>query len=245
MPADHKFDLVILDYDGTLSNTRLAIAHCLQRAFAECGRPIADAARIMSIVQKGLPLRPTCLLVDPNLTCDAGAIDELVEAYRRCYRSEGERLVDAFPGAETVLRQLRQRGISCVVVSNKGVEAVEHSLERHGLRSLVGAVFADTLGRPRKPDRALFTLCIQPNFPGVAQDRMLMVGDTELDIEFARNSGIACCWAAYGFGERRRCLALGPDYLIEDIAKLPALVASARCGEAPNLFAPECSVRHP
>lgn len=226
MPAERMFDLVILDYDGTLSNTRLAIAHCLERTFADCGRPIAETSRIMSIVQKGLPLRPTCLLVDPNLAWNAGALEELVDAYRRCYRSEGERLIDTFPGVETALRQLRRLGISCVVVSNKGIKAVEHALERHSLRSLVGAVFADRPGTPQKPDRALLTLCIQPNFPGIDQDRMLMVGDTELDIEFAKNSGIACCWAAYGFGDRRRCLALGPDYLIDDIAELPALAGA-------------------
>jgi phosphoglycolate phosphatase len=226
MAAERRFDLVILDYDGTLSNTRLAIAHCLERAFAECGRPIAETARIMPIVQKGLPLRPTCLLVDPTLAWNVGALEELVDAYRRCYRCEGERLIDTFPGAETALRQLRRLGISCVVVSNKGAEAVEHALEQQGLRLFVDAVFADLPGRPQKPDRALLTVCIQPNFPGVARDRMLMVGDTEVDVEFAKNCGIACCWAAYGFGDRRRCLALGPHYVIEDITELPALAGA-------------------
>jgi phosphoglycolate phosphatase len=179
------------------------------------------------------------------LAWSVGALEDLVDAYRRCYRSEGERLIDAFPGAETALRQLRRLGISCVVVSNKGIEAVEHALERHSLRSLVGAVFADRPGAPQKPAPSLLTLCIQPNFPGIASDRMLMVGDTEIDIEFAKNSGIACCWAAYGFGDRRRCLALGPDYLIEDIAELPALLAPPLSRQTLELLRPKPSARHP
>jgi phosphoglycolate phosphatase len=246
MPADSKFDLVILDFDGTLSNTRLAIAHCLQRAFAVSGRPIADPARIMPIVRKGLPLQPTGLLLDPTLAWNAGALEEIVSAYRRFYHKEGEWLVDAFPEAESALRRLHHGGVRCAVVSNKGVQAVERSLRRHGLRPFVDAVFAEQPETPRKPDGALMSVCIRPHFPSVASDRMLMVGDTELDIEFAKNCGIACCWAAYGFGDRHRCLALGPNYLIEHIADLPALVAEANFREPTTMtFDAEPPQRYP
>jgi phosphoglycolate phosphatase len=246
MPADRKFDLVILDFDGTLSNTRLAIAHCLQCAFAVSGRPIADPARIMPIVQKGLPLRQTVLLLDPSLAWNAGALEEIVSTYRRLYHKEGEWLVDAFPEAEFALRQLHHGGVRCVVVSNKGLQAIERSLQRHGLRPFVDAVFAEQPETPRKPDGAVMSVCIQPHFPGVASDRMLMVGDTELDIEFAKNCGIACCWAAYGFGDRQRCLALGPEYLIEHIAELPGLVAESMFHQPPiKTFDTEPSQRSP
>jgi len=70
----------------------------------------------------------------------------------------------------------------------------------------------------------LLTDRIAPKFPQIAKARMLMIGDTEVDIQFARASQIKCCWAAYGFGERSRCLALTPDYRIEIIGDLPTIV---------------------
>jgi phosphoglycolate phosphatase len=54
-----------------------------------------------------------------------------------------------------------------------------------------------------------------------------MVGDTETDIQLAKNSGMACCWASYGYGEAERCRALEPEYEISSIAELPALVHGA------------------
>jgi phosphoglycolate phosphatase len=56
--------------------------------------------------------------------------------------------------------------------------------------------------------------------------RMLMVGDTETDIVFAKASGIACCWASYGYGDMGRCRALAPQYEIAGIADLPPLLGS-------------------
>ena len=51
-----------------------------------------------------------------------------------------------------------------------------------------------------------------------------MVGDTEIDIQFAKASGISCCWASYGYGDKARCRKLEPEYRIDSIAELPALI---------------------
>jgi phosphoglycolate phosphatase len=71
----------------------------------------------------------------------------------------------------------------------------------------------------------LLTDHIAPKFSHIAKTRTLMIGDTEVDIRFAQASGIACCWAAYGFGNRQRCMALSPRYRIDNIDKLPAIVS--------------------
>ena len=224
MPAETVFDVAILDYDGTLSDTRLAIAHCLQRAFAERGRPIAMSERIMRVINKGLSLRETCALLDPDLDGQEPAIDELIIMYRTVYQLEGESLIKTFPGAKKTLQEVHARGVRCIVVSNKGADAVNRSLDRCGLAEFVDMVLADQPGMPHKPDPAMLTDHIEPKFPDVSRDRMLMVGDTEVDIVFAKNAGLECCWAAYGFGDRRRCLALGPEYSIESIDELPLLI---------------------
>jgi phosphoglycolate phosphatase len=56
---------------------------------------------------------------------------------------------------------------------------------------------------------------------------MLMIGDTEADIKFAHASEIACCWAAYGFGDRQHCMALSPEYIIEHIDELRNILSSS------------------
>ena len=220
------FDAVIFDYDGTLVDTRQAIARCLKLSFAEQGRALPPADQIASVVDKGLPLDDTCRLLDPGLREQREAGAAIVGIYRALYGSEGEPLVSLFPEVGQTLRLIHAHGIKCLVVSNKGIDAIRRSLDRYELSPLIDDVFGDEPGYPHKPDPALLRQRIAPALPHIGSDRMLMVGDTEVDILFARNAGIACCWAAYGFGDPARCRALKPDCEIAGIAELPARLVS-------------------
>ncbi|HTV35709.1 MAG TPA: HAD family hydrolase, partial [Xanthobacteraceae bacterium] len=223
MAAENVFELIIFDYDGTLSDTRLAIAHCLERALMSHSRSL-PGERLMPAVNSGLPLRDTLLLLDPALHDDRGVLEEIVTTYRAVYRDEGEPLIQVFPGAREALKELHASGIECVVVSNKGFDAVVRSLDRHGMTPFLTRVFAERPGFPVKPDPELLNDHILQRALPVPRERTLMVGDTEIDIAFAKRAGIASCWAAYGFGDRESCLALSPTHVIEAIGELPALV---------------------
>jgi phosphoglycolate phosphatase len=224
MPARTRFDLLIFDFDGTLCDTRFAIVHCLERALAKYGRPIPPPEQTASIVSRGLSLPETIVLLDPGLRAQSDAVTELMGTYRSFYRSESDPLIKMVPGAEMTLQRVHARGAKCIVVSNKGVDAIHRSLDRYELAPFIGLVFGEAPGVSFKPDPALLTDRIIPKFPQIDKARMLMIGDTEVDIKFAHACGIACCWAAYGFGDRQRCMALSPEYHIETIEELEEIV---------------------
>ena len=227
MPASSRFDLLIFDFDGTLCDTRVAIAHCLERALGKYGRPIPPPEHTASIVSKGLSLSETIIALDPSLTEGGDAITEMVNAYRSFYRSEADALIKVFPGAAAELASLHAGGAKCIVVSNKGVDAIHRSLDRFELKPFIDIVLGEEPGLPFKPDPALLVGRIVPKFPQIAKARMLMIGDTEVDIKFAHAAQIACCWAAYGFGSRQNCMALLPEYTIEIIGELGAIVSES------------------
>jgi phosphoglycolate phosphatase len=89
-------------------------------------------------------------------------------------------------------------------------------------------VFGDEPNLPKKPDPAILTGHILPRYPDLRQDHILIVGDTETDILFAKAAGVASCWASYGYGEPERCRELKPDHVITTIEQLPALVRSGQ-----------------
>src|SRR5580658_3004364 len=134
MPAGTRFDLLIFDFDGTLCDTRFAIAHCLERALAKYGRPIPPPELPASIVSKGLSLPETFVQLDPGLRAQSDAIAELVGTYRSFYRAEGDPLITMCAGTDVVLQTMRAREVKCIVVSNKGAEAIDRSLDRYKLR---------------------------------------------------------------------------------------------------------------
>jgi phosphoglycolate phosphatase len=220
------FRLVIFDYDGTLFDTRPAIVHCIGRAFEEYGRsnPAHDA--VAGIVGTGATLLDTLLLLDPGLRRDRTALNDLVITYRNLYRDESTALLRAFPGVPAILQHLRLNGIRCAVVSNKGVDAVRRSFDETGLGSLIDVVVGEQPGTPKKPDPRVVTDLIAPRFD-LRRDEMLMVGDTEIDILFAKRAGIASCWVSYGYGAPAHCRAGEPDYEISSISHLREIVAKS------------------
>jgi phosphoglycolate phosphatase len=217
------FEAIIFDYDGTLFDTQSAIVHCIRRTFAQSGRPIPEIEAILHTVRGGLTLQDTFSILDEGLRSDRRALQEYVSTYRAIYLVESAPLLKPFSGVETVLQQIHTAGVKCLVVSNKGVVAIRRSLDESRLTAFVDMIMGDEPGLPRKPDPTLITHHVLPNYPLLRRARILMVGDTEIDIQFAKAAGISCCWASYGYGETERCRALAPEYEISGIEALPAL----------------------
>lgn len=218
------FAAVIFDYDGTLFDTRPAIVRCIKQTFDECGRPIPAHEAIASAVQSGLALQDTFLTLDSRLPNDRVSLNELVRHYRKLYADEGSALLKPFAGVGRALQQLHEGGAACLIVSNKGIGAIRRSLEQNNLARFVDLVFADQSGLPKKPDPAILVDHILPRYAQLVAEQIVMVGDTEIDILFAKRTGMFSCWASYGYGEAGRCRKLAPDYEISAIDELPALV---------------------
>ena len=222
----NAFAAIIFDYDGTLFDTRAAIVHCIRRTFEQSGRPMPANDAIMRTVKSGIALQDTFAILDEGLRGDRAALDAQVKIYRSFYLTEGTPLLRPFSGVAEVLNQIHAAGTKCLVVSNKGVAAIRRSLDESRLTAFIDVIMGDEPGLPRKPDPALITHYILPRYPLLRREQILMVGDTETDIQFAKAGGISCCWASYGFGEAERCRALTPDYEIAGIEALPAIALS-------------------
>jgi phosphoglycolate phosphatase len=218
------FEVIVFDYDGTLFDTRPAIIHCIRRAFAKRGRPVPEIEAVANVVTTGLPLQGALFALDRNLRGDQSTFNDLVGLYRTLYRDEGTPLLKPFAGTEDTLQLLHAAGAINVVVSNKGIAAIHQSLDQCRLSGFVDVVFGDEPGLPKKPDPAIILDHILPRYVRLQKERILMVGDTEVDIVFAKNAGISCCWASYGYGDAGRCRTLRPEHEIGGITELPALV---------------------
>jgi len=223
------YSLLLFDYDGTLCDTRRAIAHSLGRTFGAHGLPAPAPAPLAAAIRAGLPLLDTLRALWP---ADPGRVTpDWLATYRAIYVAEAEDLVTPFPGAETVLATAQARAVPVVVLSNKGTQVLENSLIRLGLRPYVALLLGDGSfpGRPLplKPDPAQFTEIIRPRFPDIPPDEILMVGDAPPDLRFAQNCGIAAGWARYGYGEPAACRALRPAHEFGALAEVLPLVAGA------------------
>lgn len=235
--ARSDMDTLLLDFDGTICETAPAIRFSLETAFSELRVDLPDPRRIEPSIGSGLTLRETIQFLHPSSNISPEEILELERRYREVYSSEGCQYEVLFSGAETTLEECA-RHARIILLSNKGLKAIEAAIDRFALGQYVSAVLAERPDIPWKPDARLFDE-VQQRVPGVLRDRTLVVGDTETDLRFARNAGLSSCWAVYGYGHNARCRAVGFNYVLDDLESLPRILQDWSVQRSPEPAFPE------
>ncbi|MCF1504706.1 HAD family hydrolase [Afifella sp. H1R] len=215
-----SYRIVLIDFDGTLADTRRSVVACMGRTLAESGFAMPEEEKIQEVIAAGLPLDEAVAVLVPQLAPEE--IPRCVETYRDKYPAIDAEHTQLFEGAHETLAALNAAGMAVVVLSNKGVRAIEATLARFEIE--VSAIIAAEPGAPMKPDPAVFHERVVPRFGARPLGDYLMVGDTRADLAFAKAAGIAACFARYGYGDASDCLALAPEHVIATLGELKALV---------------------
>jgi phosphoglycolate phosphatase len=222
---------IIFDFDGTICDSYPAIDYCLEQTFLKykltlpaedvrrqvigSGKGIGDSIRLLNREQAPFPDH---------------TIDMMTLAYREIYSTEGYRYAKLYAGAFDLFKTLHDHGIIIIVASNKGLHAVKSSLTLHGLIEFTSDIIAEgvfTKEKTRmKPDPMIFEEFIKPKYPLINAANGMMVGDTDIDIRFAKNCHLVSCWAAYGYGDVSECLKAEPHYRIDSLSELSVLLFS-------------------
>jgi phosphoglycolate phosphatase len=189
-------ELVVFDLDGTLVDSSRDIASAVNALIEELGgRPLADAV-IVEMVGEGAELLVLRALARASLDPETpGALHRFLELY------DTRLMVHTCPysGMVETLDRLEGR-IPLSVLTNKPARATALLLQGLGLRHYFGEVIGGDTAWGRKPHPAgLIHLAATA---GVAPQRVLMVGDSAIDLATARNAGTRICLVRYGFGYR-------------------------------------------
>lgn len=224
MTLNPGYELLLLDFDGTLASTHEDVLWCMRRTFESLEVEPPPPATVLGTI--GLLLEHAVeSLRPPGHPVPNSA---WVSTYRRIFHDEAGPRTYFFAGARAVLHEAKRRGIETAVVSNRGSNSIETLLQALGpMRP------RHILGRDRvmfrKPDARLLHCDLRRRFPAIRADAMLVVGDTPTDLRFARAAGLAACWAEYGYGNRARCLRYSPKYVIRSFPELLRVFADGAC----------------
>jgi phosphoglycolate phosphatase len=223
--ATARPEVVLLDFDGTLAATHLAVIECVNRTAAELGYTMVEREKISVAIAGGLSLPETFAMAIRDLT--PHQVAACVDAYRGLYAEVDLQHSRLFDGVKPTIKTIHEAGVHLAVLSNKGPIAIAGALQRFGLAPFIEQVLAADPGLPTKPDAALFDLRIAPAFPNAPRFAFLMVGDTTADIRFAKSIGIPSCWASYGYGDPISCKQLAPEHEISCFAELLSILSLA------------------
>lgn len=189
-------ELIIFDFDGTLSDSKTSIVLTFQHACRELGYPVPEPEVIAPLI--GLPLVemfPRSL--SPSQSRSAlgeEQIEALVQAYRGAYIPIDRQHTRLFDGVEAMLTSLGQYKLA--IATSKTQSGANASLTRSGLFPHFDLIVGhDTVARP-KPNPDMIEHVLQEL--GVAPDKAVMVGDTHFDLEMADAAGVRALGVAWG-----------------------------------------------
>lgn len=210
---DGKPELLIFDWDGTLMDSEARIVACMQAAAADLKFSIPDSDNTKNII--GLGLMEAISKLFPEL--GEGAVVAMSERYRHHFLRENETPSSLFPGAGETIRELAGAGYLLAVATGKGRRGLDLVLESTGLSDCFQTTRCadETFSKPHP--EMLLQILDQLN---VSPERALMIGDTEYDLQMARNAGVKSVAVSYGVHSLARLLAHGPVFFLDDIREL-------------------------
>ena len=206
--------LIILDFDGTLADTRSLIVKTMQQTLLALGLEFRTDDQCTAMI--GLPLKQAFTNLMP-LTGEMG--ERCAETYRRIFNENNAvYTVPAFPNVLETLHRLSEKGYILTIASSRSHRSLMEFVEDMHLNEVIPYVLgADdvTQAKPH-PEPVLKTL----EAFGCKPEDAIVVGDTWYDIEMGRRAGVRTCGVTYGNGTRQELTDAGADWLIDDFGEL-------------------------
>lgn len=194
MTPQHRFDLIVFDWDGTLFDSTALIAHCIQDACRDIG--VAAPSDIDAAYVIGLGLGDALRHAVPDLP--SSRYPELGQRFRHHYLARQHEL-SLFPGTLEMLGDLKARRHRLAVATGKGRSGLDEALGHAQLKGMFdGTRTADETAS--KPDPRMLLELMQEF--GVEPARTLMIGDTTHDLQLAQNAGAPRVAVSFGAHDR-------------------------------------------
>ena len=200
------FDHVVFDLDGTLADTRDDLVAAVNHVRRSLARPELPPSQVVGYVGEGARR-----LIERSLADAPAEIEEALERFREYYSRHLLDRTRAYPGIAEVLERSRSLGVTLSVLTNKPEAMSRAILAGLGLLdSFIEVLGGDSLA-VRKPDPAgVFRLA---ELARVSLERLLLVGDSPIDLRTARAAPVAFCGVEWGFA-RDALLGENPERIV-------------------------------
>ena len=216
-----RYDAILFDYDGTAADSIADIAFAANRALRLEGLPERRESEYRSFAGNGagVLLRRAA----PPGTDDK-TLQTMYDSYVAYYADHANDRSRPYEGVPEMLAELKKAGLLLAVISNKPDAAVQPGVRRFFAPWLSLAV-GERPGVRRKPWPDMLEAAAEEL--GVSLSRCLYVGDTEVDLETARNAGIDCAAVTWGFRNRGQLVGAGAVLLFDSPAELMAFILNS------------------
>jgi pyrophosphatase PpaX len=223
--SSHPPLALLFDLDGTLADSIALLLASFRHTFESHGAPVPpDAEWIAGI---GTPL----ITQMRQFAQSEDEAQRMILTYREFQRRHHDEMLREFEGVGDTLAVLKAQGHPTALVTSKGNDLAHRALAWLHLMDYIDVIVGMESTDRHKPDPAPVVHALAAL--DATADRALFLGDSPHDIAAGNAAGVTSVAALWGPFPRTVLEDAAPDYLLEHIRELPALVSRLDEGRAP------------
>lgn len=212
-------ELLIFDLDGTLVDSREDILNAVNHTLSSLDLPQIPADEIINHVGWGASNLVRSVLGEAN----QHLFKKAMHLFKAFY---AEHLLDHTVLYSGVRELVESVALPKTVCTNKPTEFSVKILEGLGVAKFFTVISGGDKFTAKKPaPDALHALALDA---GVLLEKVLMIGDSVIDIEAGKNAGAKTCAVTYGFGQKEDLVRANPDYILDSITEVKGILKQRR-----------------
>lgn len=193
-----QYDTYIFDLDGTLLNTLDDLAAAVNYTLRQYGMPEHTREDVRHFVGNGVRLLMIRAIPDGE---NNPHFEAAFKTFREYYLEHSLDTTRPYDGIPEMLRELRKRGKRVAVVSNKFYAATRELCQHFfpdSVEVAIGEHEAEGIRKKPAPDTVIEAF----RQLDIDSHNAVYVGDSDVDLQTARNVGLPCISVLWGFRDR-------------------------------------------
>ena len=203
--------LLIFDFDGTLADTLPHLINCIQKCI--------DKYNLRQFTKEDVHEYNGGVL--GNILKLLGAKDKQVPEIKKYFASiflDNIADIYLYDNVSQTLKDLKQKGYTLAVATNRGSETIIPLLKSLGILSEFEMIISESEVENKKPNPDMINLIL--NKLNYSENETLILGDTKFDILMSQNANCKSCYVCYDMKENNDILKLNPDIIIHNFKEL-------------------------
>ena len=206
-----NYKAAVFDLDGTLVNSLDDLADSANATLRAHSFPMHEVEAYRYFVGDGTRKLMERILPQ-EYAADTTFVEQFMSKYKDRYARNLLQKTKPYDGIMKMLAELQRCRVPMAVCTNKHQSAAEMIVKTLFPHGIFQEIIGDQEGLPRKPDPSK-VLHIMNNM-GVTGDKTLYFGDTDVDMDTARNAGTFAVGVLWGFRPKEELIAHGADLLL-------------------------------
>ncbi len=203
------FETYVFDLDGTLLETLNDLAASTNYALRTCQMPEHSVEEVRMFVGNGVKKLMERAVPDGK---ENPMFEKVLSLFRSHYLEHNLDTTQPYNGIRELLSELNKRGKKLAIVSNK-FDAATKDLAKHFFADTIEVAIGERENIRKKP--APDTVLEALRQLGASKSGAVYIGDSDVDIMTAKNSGLPCASVLWGFRDKDFLIRHGATFFAE------------------------------